>query len=136
MKQNRLKSPVAWSALAALIFFVVRNIGRALGSLMFDQFITLTISRQRWLSESLKQFPNQKIRFLNKTASRKGAAPTLFIKCQARHQCWALAILEQPLLSSCLACLFRTSPILAVRVVPVKPLTGLKGYSRFFAGGF
>ena len=45
MKQNRLKSPVAWSALAALIFFLfVVKYWAGFEIPMFDQFITLAIS--------------------------------------------------------------------------------------------
>lgn len=43
MKQNRLKSPVAWTALAALIFFIVKY-WAGFEIPMFDQFITLAIS--------------------------------------------------------------------------------------------
>lgn len=41
--QNRLKSPVAWAALAALIFFVVKYwVGFEIP--MFDEFVTLFIA--------------------------------------------------------------------------------------------
>lgn len=43
MKQNRWQSPVLWTSLAALIFFVVKNwIGFEIPD--FDQFVTLLIA--------------------------------------------------------------------------------------------
>jgi uncharacterized membrane protein len=43
MKQPRWKSPVAWAAFAALIFFVVKYwVGYEIP--MFDEFVTLALS--------------------------------------------------------------------------------------------
>lgn len=43
MEQSRWKSPVAWSALAALLFFVVKTwLGFEI--LGWDEFVTLTIA--------------------------------------------------------------------------------------------
>lgn len=43
MEQNRWKSPVAWSALAALLFFVVKTwFGYEIPG--WDQFITLALA--------------------------------------------------------------------------------------------
>lgn len=43
MRQSRLRSPVAWTTLAALVFFIVKHwVGFEIP--MFDEFITLAIS--------------------------------------------------------------------------------------------
>lgn len=43
MKQPRWKSPVAWTALAALVFFVIKYwVGYEIP--MFDEFISLALS--------------------------------------------------------------------------------------------